>query len=92
MQKLPWSFRLRQAWALIVHGEDRRYETLLGIAQEEALNVERLKSEIKAAWKEFDHPEFQTWKSLKDPCRIAMKAWWSEYRRQHPAPPIHKLA
>ena len=36
MKKLPWSFRLRQAWELIVHGTDTRYESALQCLQEEA--------------------------------------------------------
>lgn len=32
--KLPWSFRIRQAWALIVHGEDRRYDEAIATLQE----------------------------------------------------------
>lgn len=54
--------------------------------------VEKLEFEIREAWKEFDHPEFRTWSTLAHPCRIAMKAWWDEYRRQHPAPDPKKFA
>lgn len=82
--KLPWKFRLAQAWELITKGTDSRYEDLLDIYIEQRTEVEVLKIEIGNAWSEFDHPEFKTWKHLKDPCRIAMKAWWDEYRRQHP--------
>jgi len=38
-QKLPWSFRIRQAWELIVHGTDTRYEDALNIIQEISVSV-----------------------------------------------------
>jgi|GEM_PF-4436467 len=82
--KLPWKFRLTQAWELLTKGTDSRYEDLLGIYIAERRELEVLKIEISNAWQEFDHPEFKTWSKLKDPCRIAMKSWWNEYRRAHP--------
>ena len=33
--KLPWSFRIRQAWELIVHGTDTRYDQALTIIEEQ---------------------------------------------------------
>ena len=48
MQKLPWSFRLRQAWELIVHGTDTRYDQALTIIQEQGDECARLEERVKS--------------------------------------------
>ena len=44
--KLPWSFRICQAWELIVHGTDRRYDEALDTLMDEAITAGRLQSRV----------------------------------------------
>jgi len=38
--KLPWSFRIRQAWELIWHGTDTRYESALATLQQVSIDLD----------------------------------------------------
>ena len=58
MQKLPWSFRLRQAWELIVHGTDTRYDQALTIIEEQGNECARLKESLRYSIKQV--PELAT--------------------------------
>lgn len=38
--KLPWKFRLLQAWELIAHGTDTRYESALATLQQVSIDLD----------------------------------------------------
>lgn len=58
--KLPWSFRIRQAWELIVHGTDTRYDQALSIIEEQGLECARLEAELDGIAKAVIVPPLMT--------------------------------
>ena len=50
MNKLPWSFRVRQAWRLLVHGRDDRYDELLACTFPASITGPLTERERTAQW------------------------------------------
>jgi hypothetical protein len=76
--KLPWSFRIRQAWEILIHGTDTRYDGALVIIHEQAVEVVRLEDALKGIAKGDIVPPMmaeQAWQLMQwqDNARKALK-------------------